>query len=232
MAEETKIGIKLEEETKPLKKLCEKLEESITAEFNKGVKQIDVMEMKEAIDMLKDLYEAKEKMVKACYYKQIVEAMEEHDFDDEEDIMDEGRKGYRGQPRDSMGRYMSRRNRRGRRMGYTEPPYYHMMPDYDMDSMEHMRDMDKMDGKMYYTEPMRMGDMKYDHTMPDSKYDKAKRGYSEKKEMGKDSPESMRGLEDMLNVVGEDIKELKPNMSAQEKALAKQKLSTWMQMLG
>lgn len=205
--------------------MLEKITECAKCELEeKGVEHINAKEFGEVTDMIKDLSEA-------LYYRTITVAMDESDYGEEYDwkgAYDEHeRKGYRGQPRDSRGRYMSRR-----RMGYTEPPYYHMMPDYDMDGMEHMRDMDKMDGKMYYTEPMRMGDMKYDHTMPESKYDKAKRGYSEKKEMGKESPESMRGLEDMLNVVGEDIKELKPNMSAQEKALVKQKLSTWMQTLG
>lgn len=148
MAEETKIGIKIEEEAKPLKKLCEKLEESIGAEFNKGIEQIDVTEMKEAIDMLKDLYYAKEKMVKGCYYKYIMEAMEkeEEKGDDGEEMEDDGRRGYRGQPRDSTGRYTSRRGRRGRR-GYEEP----MMFDEDWEEMERMRDMDRPEGKMYYS---------------------------------------------------------------------------------
>lgn len=205
-------------------KMVETLTECAKCEIDKGVNEVNTKEMGEVIDMIKDLNTA-------IYYAKISKAMDDAEYGEDYDwkgAYDEhDRKGYRGQPRDSRGRYMSRR-----RMGYEEPPYYHMISDYDMDGMEYMRDMDKMDGKMYYTEPMRMGDMKYDHTMPESKYDKAKRGYSEKKEMGKESPESMRGLEDMLNVVGEDIKELKPNMSAQEKALVKQKLATWMQTLG
>ena len=149
MAEETKIGIKLEEETKPIKKMCEKLMDSVNHELDKGIENVDTKELGEAIDMIKDLYEAKEKMFKACYYKQIMEAMEEHDFEDEEEIMDEGRRGYRGQPRSQSGRFMSRgdgrRSNRGRggRRGYESPMMYD-----DWDEMQRMSDFE--DGRMYY----------------------------------------------------------------------------------
>lgn len=203
--------------------MLEKVAERAKCELDKGIENIDTKEFGEVADIIKDLSTA-------LYYRTITIAMDDAEYGEDYDWKgaygEHERKGYRGQPRDSRGRYMSRM---GRKMGYEEP----MMPDYDMEEMEHMRDMDKDTlHRMYYTEPVKMGDMKHDHAMPDSKYDNAKRGYSEKKEMGKDGPESMRGLEDMLNVVGEDIKELKPNMSAQEKALVKQKLSTWMQTLG
>ena len=118
MAEKTKIGTILEEESKPIKKMCEKLMDSINHELDRGVENIDTKELGEAIDMVKDLYEAKKEMYEACYYTQIMEAMEEHDFEDEEEIMDEGRRGYRGQPRSESGRFMSRgdgrRSNRGR----------------------------------------------------------------------------------------------------------------------
>lgn len=143
MEHETKIGMKLEEETKDLKKMCEQLEESIKREFDKGIELVDTEEMKEAIDMLKDLYEIKKSMVEACYYKQIMEAMEESEYGEDYDW--QGRMGYRGQPRDSMGRYTSRR---GGRRGYES-----MMPmDYD-DSypMEYGRDVDADMGRMYYS---------------------------------------------------------------------------------
>ncbi len=149
MAEETKIGIKLEEEMKPLKKICEHLEEAVKAELSKGIESVDAEEMGKVVDMIKDIYEAKEKMVKACYYKQIMEAMEEHDFEDEEEIMDEGRRGYRGQPRSQSGRFMSRgdgrRSNRGRggRRGYESPMMYD-----DWDEMQRMSDFE--DGRMYY----------------------------------------------------------------------------------
>ena len=150
MAEETKIGIKLEEEAKPIKKMCEKLMDAVNHELDKGIENIDTKELGEAIDMIKDLYEAKKEMYEACYYKGVLEAMEEHDFEGEEDIMDDGRRGYRGQPRSESGRFMSRgdgrRSNRGRggRRGYEEPMDYDMMPEW-------YRDMDRDMGKMYYS---------------------------------------------------------------------------------
>lgn len=160
---ESKIAIKLEEEMKPLKKICEHLEEAVKNELTKGTENIDTNEMGEVIDMIKDIYEAKEKLVKACYYKQIMEAMEESEYDedyDEEGPLDEGRMYYRGQPRDSMGRYTSRRGRRGRR-GYEQMPMYHLTPEMyhmPMDEWNWDRDMDREGmGRMYYSEGNRGG---------------------------------------------------------------------------
>ena len=157
--EKTKIAMHLEEESKPIKKMCEKLMDAVNYELDKGVENIDTKELGEAIDMIKDLYEAKKEMYEACYYKQIMEAMEEHDFEDEEEIMDEGRRGYRGQPRSESGRFMSRgdgrRSNRGRggRRGYEEPMYYTMTPEmYREHEPEYWRDMDREDmGRMYYS---------------------------------------------------------------------------------
>lgn len=154
MAEETKIGMKLEMELEPIKEMCKPLEEAVKHELNKGIENVDAKELGEVVDMIKDLYEAKEKIVKACYYKGVLEAMEEHDFEDEEEIEDEGRRGYRGQPRSQSGRFMSRgdgrRSNRGRssRRGYEDMMMY---DDMDYDEMERMRDMDRPYGRMGYS---------------------------------------------------------------------------------
>lgn len=156
MAEKTKVGMKLEMELEPIKDMCKKLEEAVKHELSKGIENVDAKELGEVVDMIKDLYEAKEKIVKACYYKGVLEAMEEHDFEDEDEIEDEGRRGYRGQPRSQSGRFMSRgdgrRSNRGRggRRGYESPM---MMWDDNMDyeEMERMRDYDRGAGKMYYS---------------------------------------------------------------------------------
>ena len=158
-----------------------------------------------------------------------------------------------------------RGTRVGRR-GYVEPPYYHMMPEmYDDYNAEEMRDLDRHKGRMYFSQPMgNMGSGKsdggnysdgyndgqtrgysegYEKGMNDgrrsggnSRYDSAKRGYQETKEMHKgntpeDNKENMRGLEELLGVVGEDIKEISPKMSPSEKAMTAQKLDTWSKML-
>lgn len=216
---ETKIAMKLEEESKPIKKMCEKLMDSVNHELDKGVENVDAKELGEVIDMIKDLYEAKKEMYEACYYKQIMEAMEEHDFEDEEEIMDEGRRGYRGQPRDSRGRYM----RRG---------YQKMMPEY-------YRDMDMDDGRMYYTSGSSMGSssgssMGYNdgmmRDMREGRNGQSRRGYVETKEMHKGNSEEdkmakKRELDKWMNDIGSDVKELVHDMTPEEKTMAKTKLT-------
>jgi hypothetical protein len=130
--------------------------------------------MGEVAEIIKELCEAE-------YYAKVSKAMDEHDFDNAEEIMDEGRRGYRGQPRDSRGRYMRR--------GYDEMMY---MP-------EMYRDMDLMDGKMYYTSANRSqssqggSSMGYsDGMMHDSREGRSgqsRRSYMETKEMHKGNSE-------------------------------------------
>lgn len=126
--------------------MIEKLTKCTEMEFEKGVENIDTKEMGEVIDMIKDLSEAE-------YYATITKAMEESEYGEDYDHMgaydDNSRRGYRGQPRDSRGRYMSRRGRGGRR-GYEQPMDYRV-PDVYGDDMEMYRDMDRMDGRMYYS---------------------------------------------------------------------------------
>lgn len=231
MAEKTKIAIKLEEEAKPIKKMCEKLMDSINYELDKGIENVDTKELGEAIDMIKDLYEAKKEMYEACYYKQIMEAMEEHDFESEEEIMDEGRKGYRGQPRDSKGRYMSRRGRRG----YVS----HMMPEMDWDDMERMRDLDRdSENKMYYTDYSSRSNANGMNNYSSSKNNgmegrsgSARRGYMESKEQGKDKQEKMKELERYTKELSEDVTEMIGDASPEEKSMLKQKLSALVQKI-
>lgn len=171
---ETKIEMKLEEEMKPLKKICETLEEAVKHEFEKGIECVNVEEMGEVIDMVKDVYEAKEKLIKGCYYKQILTAMEKAEEEEKQDEKsfikmmkeeygmedeEEARRFYRGQPRSrTTGRFMSRgdgrRSNSGRRSrrGYEEMPYMYMYPEmYGGMTPEEMRDMDLDMNRMYYS---------------------------------------------------------------------------------
>lgn len=226
---ETKIAMKLEEESKPIKKMCEKLMDSVNHELDKGVENVDAKELGEVIDMIKDLYEAKKEMYEACYYKQIMEAMEEHDFEDEEEIMDEGRRGYRGQPRDSRGRYMRR--------GYDEMMY---MP-------EMYRDMDRESmGKMYYSGSSQSGNSDGGNTMgyseggsmgsgsrqgqEMSRTESARRGYLETKEMRKgnsqeDKQAKQKELDKWMSEFTSDVKGMVGEMTPEEKTLLKTRLT-------
>ena len=193
---------------KRIHEMIETLTEVAKCEFDKGIENIDTKEMGEVADMIKDLSEA-------MYYRTITVAMEDSEYGVDYDW--EGRKGYRGQMRDSKGRYMRKR--------YTEPMY--MMPEmqWNWDDMEYDRDMDKHMGKMYYTEPMTMPH----HT--ESGYDRARRGYEESKAMHKDnSPESkqmkMKSLEDYTKELATDITDMVKDMSAEEKNMLRAKLNT------
>lgn len=124
--------------------MVEKLSECAKCELDKGIEQLDTKEMGEVAEIIKELCEAE-------YYAKISKAMDEAEYGEDYDYKgaydDNSRRSYRGQPRNSMGQFMSRRGR-GRR-GYTEPMYY--TEPYPMEMMsEEMRDMDRMDGRLYF----------------------------------------------------------------------------------
>lgn len=234
MAHETKIGMKLEEETKAIKKMCEQLGDSIKNEFDKGIEQINTEEMKEAVDMLKDLYEAKKSIVEACYYKQIMEAMEEAEYGEDYDM--HGKLGYRGQRRDSMGRYTSRGGRGGRR-GYDE-----MMMGYE-DPMEWDRDMDMEEGRMYYSgsggssggQSSGGGQGSGSRGGRQSRYGFAHDQYMEKRgKHSKSSPEGsdkrMELLTDFMEDLEDMAKDVVKDMSPEEKQIWRVKLNKLVSM--
>lgn len=75
----------LKEEEKDICELCDTLEEKARHELSKDVSKVNAEELGEVVDMIKDLYEAKEKLYKACYYKHLVKAMEEEKEEREEE---------------------------------------------------------------------------------------------------------------------------------------------------
>lgn len=105
---------------------------------------------------------------------------------------------------------------------YTEPPYYHMPVNYN--DMEYMRDMDKSRGKMYYSEPIAPH-------VSESNYDRAKRHYTETKEMHsgitpEDKEQRMKALDKYIKTVtNEIIKIVSDNATAEEKNLIKNNIN-------
>lgn len=84
--------------------MLEKLTEVALSELNmKGACNVDTHEMGAVIDMVKDLAEAEKAVWEKCYYKSVVEAMEEAD-EFEEMVYKEGRAGY-DRWRNSHGRF-------------------------------------------------------------------------------------------------------------------------------
>lgn len=214
--------------------MVEKLTKCTEMELEKGIENVDTKEMGEVVDMIKDLCEAE-------YYGKISKAMDEYDFEDAEEIMDEGRRGYRGQPRDSRGRYM----RRG---------YQKMMPEY-------YRDMDMDEGRMYYTSANASqgsqggsigqssggssmgsssgGSMGYSNGMRDMREGRSgqsRRSYMETKEMHKgntqqDKDMKLKELDKYMNELSSDISEMIHDSSNEEKTMLKQKLNGLIQKI-
>lgn len=185
------------------------------------------------LDDLKDFTEIAKNI--ACFDKdyRIVEAMEKSE--DNEDIMrmleqyeDYPDRRYYDAYRYANGRFAPKGKGTYRR-GYEEPPYYHMYPE-----REHMRDMDRDDrGKMYYSEPASnvSGSNNMSRNYSESNYDRAKRNYTETKELHKgntqeDKEHKMKSLDGYMKELSTDITHLLGDMTAEEKNLLRTKLST------
>jgi hypothetical protein len=220
-------------------KLAEKIADCMKAKVEgMGIDNIegqDLVELGMWTDIIKDL---------VCYDKdkKIIEAMDEAEESEEamkyiemyEDYP-EMRRGYRGQPRDSRGRYMSRR-----RMGYEEP--MRMMPEMNREhDAEYYRDMDKMDGRMYYSSGnmggqsssgMSGGSMgSQGRDSREGRSGQMRRYYMESKETGKDKGEKMKELENYMKELSTDVTEMISDASPEEKTMLKQKMQMLMQKI-
>lgn len=200
------------------------------------------------------------KMLKEENKDEFKHYMEEYGDDGERRFYDDWRYASGRFAPKGRGSYEPRRS--GRRRGYVEPLYYHVMPE-DYDEAERYRDMDRMDGKMYYT-PMagnagNMGnsansgrenmsgnnirgyedgyrDGKRDGKGEGSRYDKAKRGYEETKEMHKgNTPEdkqvTMREAEKLVNVFMDGLEEALEDSPIEVKNMVKTKATSRLQKM-
>ena len=181
------------------------------------------------LDDLKDFTEIAKNI--ACFDKdyRIVEAMEKSEDNDDIIRMVEQYEDYPDRRFYDNYRYANGRfapKGRGTRRGYIEPPYYHQMPDdyrtwEDKPMQERMRDLDRMSGRMHYTEPTT--------ATRDSREGKSgmmRRSYIEAKEMHKDKDTTMQELEKYLKGVSEDITDVIGSMTPEERSMLKSKMST------
>lgn len=255
MGAETKIGMKLEEEMKPLGKICEKLMDAVTHELDRGIENVDTKELSEVIDMIKDVYEAKKELAEACFKKYVLEEMEKESEEGEEET-DGERMYYRGQPRSESGRFMSRgdgrRGNRGRGGRRNYDP--EMMDDMDFDYMDY-----GSGGRMYYGGGSSGGSMRgysggsqgssqggqsggqssggsqggmrgYGSMYYGGSESSEKSKYDMAKEEYKKSKESkdgshMKNLEEYMRSLADDMTEIIGGMDSGEKQMAKQKLN-------
>lgn len=187
------------------------------AQLDGNIESVDTHEMGEVIDMIKDLAEAK-------YHCVVTKAMKEGEEEREmleklgmpsEDEMYYG--GDRRYYRDSMGRYARRS----------------YMPEY-------MRDMDRDDGRMYYSYMSNRSDTPnmnssyrsnldssmrgYDGRI--SRAERARRGYEEAREQNKGKDEKMKELESYMNELSSDMSEMIKDMSPEERTILKSKINT------
>lgn len=165
-----------------------------------GINSIDLGMAGETVDMIKDLAQAESYIMKAAYYKSIVEAMEEAGEEHEA----HERMGYNTR-RYASGRYAPKG--KGMKMGY-HPPY---MYDEELEEvMEH---------------PMRMGyvdpedDPMMSHTY--NEYKKAKRHYTETKSASdkvKMDEHMTKHMTETMQTIREMWKDADPAMKKKMKA--------------
>lgn len=235
-------------------KMVECLTEKTLSELDKGIENVNVEEMSEAVDMIKDLCEAEYRAV-------IVKSMKEADEEEEEynkELLrmlkteygeEDGRRFYDEYRYKTTGRYAPKgRGTYVGRRGYEEPPYWHRHPydmtDTDYDDMERMRDMDRLSrGRMYYTDMSdRMGMVdqprsgsSMERDMREGRSGISRKHYMETKEQHKantqqDKDVNMQTLEEYLTALSADITELitDMNMTPEERSLIKNKMSVLM----
>lgn len=199
-------------------KMIECLTEKSLCELDNGIENVNTDEMGKAVDMIKDLCEAEYKAVIVKSMKKADEEEEEYNKEIIRALKDEygeesGRRYYDEYRYKTSGRYAPKgRGAYVGRRGFDEPPYWHREPEYE-------RDMDREDGRMYFTEPM------------ESDYDKAKRMYTETKAIHnsnstEDKEHKMKALEKYMQELGIDISDMLNGMTEEEKDMMRTKLST------
>ena len=96
--------------------MIEKIAECAETEFNKGIENVDPVEMGQVTDMLKDLAEA-------MYYRTLTKAMDESETDEIMEMFDrygDGGRRFYDNYRYANGRFAPKG--RGTRRGYEEMP--------------------------------------------------------------------------------------------------------------
>lgn len=233
-------------------RMIECLTEKALAELDKGIENVDTKEMGEVVDMIKDLNEAEYRAVIVKAMKEADEEEKEHDKELLRVLKDEygeegGRRYYDEYRYMRTGRYApkGRGSYVGRR-GYEEPPYWHRYPgdmtDMDYDSIERMRDMDRLSrGRMYYTDMSdRMGMIDQprsgsstERDMREGRSGISRKHYMETKEQHKantqqDKDAKMQSLDEYMKELSTDMTELLTDMTPEERTMLKSKMSVLM----
>lgn len=190
-------SLKEDSSYKDICKMKEKLMEGFKSEVEaKGFYNMDINEAGQVVDMIKDLAEAEEKCVKACYYATIIKAMEEAEEHDD-------RMGYNSR-RYASGRYAPKG--RGMRMGYV--PYMEYDPDFEEEVRGNVRlgydqsgrgNRSQSGSRMGYDDDHWNDDARYGRAFND--YKNAKRHYTETKSQQDKDRMDMSANEHMMSAI-------------------------------
>ena len=207
--------------------MLEEVSEVASTELAKGSDKVDTEEFGEVVDMIKDLTEAEKNKWQSCYYKAVVDAMENADYGSDYDwqgMIDEDRSGYGrsgrmgyNRTRDSRGRYAYGN---GNRMGYDQ-------------MMEDPRYIEYADGRMGYSNGAYGGGRRNQYSSSGnmgSRYGYSHDEYMEKKHAMKgNDPETMKKRTNMINEHMDDMyemfKEEVQDLTPEEKQMWKAKLN-------
>lgn len=226
----TEIEMKIKECTEPISKACEKLTKHLEHHLDNGIEEADANEVGAVADAIKDLADAKEKTIKGLYYAQIMDAMKDSEYGEEYDEM--GPKYYRGRSK-TTGRYMHRSYMEPMDMNEHDRMSYNgnMNRNYGGENSKpysekvHMRDMDRGDSKMYYTEDRYHEGYKrgYEEGSMNSgggssRIEMSKKGYEEAKET-KDKEMRIQKLNELINSITEEVTPLIREMDVTEKSM-------------
>lgn len=190
----------MHEHMEKVKKICEMKDTLCTwmsAYLSRGCDQVNVEEAGQVVDMIKDLADAEKNIWKACYYKKVVEAMEEG----EDDMPDEynGRMGYDNYRYMSSGRYAPKGHGtytghgRGSRRGYI--PNDMMNPTMVDETMRRYEQDPFMAGKG----PWQATDSRFGKPFQD--YQSAKRHYTETHDQHDRDEMDSKAVEHMADMI-------------------------------
>lgn len=232
--------------------MLECLTAKAASELENGIENIDTKEFGEVVDMIKDLNEAEYKAVIVKSMKKADEEEEEYNKELLRELKaeygeDAGRRFYDEYRYKTTGRYAPKgRGTYVGRRGYEEPPYWHRYPgdmtDMDYDSVERMRDMDRLSyGRMYYTDMADRAGMidqprsgsSMERDMREGRSGISRKHYMEAKEQHKantqqDKDAKMQSLDEYMRELSTDMTELLTDMTPEERTMLKNKMSVLM----
>lgn len=208
--------------------MLENVSEAATTELSKGTDKVNTKEFGEVVDMIKDLSEAEKNKMEACYYKTLIEAMEESEYGEDYDEygpIDE-RMGYSRGGRGGSRRGGGNRGGGNRGGGRSRRNY----PMYDDDRYD-----EYMGGRMSYSSGGGSRSSGSSSSGSGSGGGSSRYGYSYDNYMRnrsnysttdpEDKQERMKMLDDYTKDLMGSISDVMQDVSPEEKAMLKTKLA-------